>query len=162
MKTEKIFGTVWLVVSFLYIYQGYSLLYQYSTPGVLWTFIIPISIAYAKIVFGIVCLLIGINFLKEKSKNDYLILLLIFLLILYFIVDIIQYGIESIYYHGENILLLILIITTFYKLKIEISITNLIENFKQNKIRTIGILVLACIPYILAELTTYNSYKFLH
>ncbi len=159
---KKIFGIIWLIVSFLYAYQGYNLLYHYSTPEVLWAFIIPISIAYTKIVCGIICLFIGVKFLKENPKNNYLIFSLTFLLVIYFIIDIIQYGISSIYYYRENILLLILVAPTFYKLKTAISIANLIENFKQNKVRTVGILVLGCLPYILAELINYNSYKFLH
>ena len=162
MKMNKTIGIIWLIFSLLYFYKGFGYLYQYSKSGILWAFIIPIIIAYTKIVCGILSLLIGIKFVKGKSENNYLILPLTFLLIIYLTVAIIQYGISTIYYSGENILLLILIATTFYKLKTKIGITNLTEKLKENKINVIGILILGVTPYILAELTTYNFYKFLH
>lgn len=158
----KIIGIMWLIFSFLFFHQGFGYLYQYSESGILWAFMIPIIIAYTKIVCGILSLLIGIKFIKGKSEINYLILPLTLLLIIYLTVDIIQYGISTIYYSGENILLLILIATTFYKLKTKIGITNLIEKLKENKLIVIGILILGFIPYVLAELTTYNFYKFLH
>ncbi|WP_179018764.1 hypothetical protein [Winogradskyella forsetii] len=162
MKTEKIIGIVWLIFGLLYLYQGFGYLYQYSTPGILWAFMIPIIIAYTKIVCGILSLLIGIKFAKEKSENNYLILPLTFLLIIYLTIDIIQYGISTIYYSGENILLLILIAISFHKLKTKIGIKNLTEKLKNNKVRVIGILILGFMPYVLAELTTYDFYIFLH
>lgn len=162
MKTEKVIGIVWLIFSLIYFYQGLDYLYLYSTPGLLWTFMIPIVIAYTKIICGILSFLIGIKFIKGKSENNYLILPLSFLLIIYLVIHIIQYGISTIYYSGENILLLILIVISFHKYKTQISITTLAENLKEKKISIIGILILGFIPYLLAELTTYSFYKFLH
>ncbi|WP_428742164.1 hypothetical protein [Tenacibaculum sp.] len=162
MKTEKIIGIIWLIFGLLYLYQGFGYLHQYSTPGILWLVMIPIIIAYTKIICGILSLLIGIKFIKRKSENNYLILPLAFLLIIYLAIDIIQYGISTIYYSGENILLLILIVISFHKLKTKIGIATLTEKLKENKISVIGILTLGFLPYLLAELTTYDFYKFLH
>ncbi|WP_396596924.1 hypothetical protein [Dokdonia sp. R86516] len=162
MKTEKIIGFVWLVFGLLYSYQGFYYLYEYSTPGALWVYMIPIIIAYTKIVGGILCLLIGIKFVGEKSENNYLILPLTFPLIIYLIIDIIQYGISTIYFSGEKILLLILITISFYKLKSKIGIINLTKKLTENKFKVIGVLTLGFMPYLIAKLTTYDLYKFLH
>ena len=133
MEMKKIIGIIWLIFSLLYLYQGFGYLYQYSESGILWAFMIPIIIAYTKIVCGILSLLIGIKFVKRKPENNYLILPLTFLLLIYLIIDIIQFGISTVHYSGENILLLILITTTFYKLKTKTGITNLNENLKKRK-----------------------------
>ncbi len=162
MKSEKIIGIIWLIFGLLYLYQGFGYLYQYSAPGILWVVMIPILIAYTKIICGILSLIIGIKFTKGKTENNYLILPLTFLLIIYLIIDIIQYGISTLYYSGENILLLILIVISFHKLKTKMGITNLTKKLKEKKINAIGILTLGFIPYLLAELTTYDFYKFLH
>ncbi len=162
MKKEKTIGIMWLALSFINFYQGCSYIFQYSTPGVLWLFMIPIIIAYVKIVCGVLSLFIAVKFLKNESEYNYMILPITFLLIIYLIDDIIQYGFSTVYYSGENILLLMLIAITFYKLKKRIRITNLIVEVKQNKMSTLGALVLGVMPYILSELITYNFYKFLH
>ena len=162
MKIKKIIGIIWLIFGFLYLYEGFQYLYNYSTPGILWVIMIPILITYTKIVCGILCLSIGIKFIREKAENNYQISPLTFLLIIYLIIDIVRYGISTIYYSGENILLLILIAVTFYKLKAQIGNQSLTEKLKENKISAIGILILGFIPYLLSELTTYNFYRFLH
>ncbi len=162
MKMEKIIGIIWLIFGLLHLCQAFGYLYQYSTPRILWLVMIPIIIAYTKIICGILSLLIGIKFIKGKSENNYLILPLTFLLIIYLTIDIVQYRISTIFYSGENILLLILIGLSFHKLKTKIGITTLTEKLKENKISIIGILILGFIPYLLAELTTYDFYKFLH
>jgi len=56
LKTEKVIGIIWLIFSLLYLYLGFEYLYTYSTLGMLWAFMIPIIIAYTKIVCGILIL----------------------------------------------------------------------------------------------------------
>ena len=162
MKTERIIGIIWLICGVLYLFQGLNYLYKYSTPNALWFVMIPIVLTYTKIICGILCLKIGTEFFKRKSENHYLILPLTFLLILYLTIDLIKYGTSTIYYSGENLLLLILIALSIYKMKSKIGITKLTEKLKKNKIKIIGILLLGFLPYLLAELTYYELYSFLH
>src|SRR5690606_27484938 len=142
------------------LYQGFGYLYQYSTPGILWAFVIPIIIAYTKIFCGILYLLIGIKFIKGKSENNYIIVPLGLLLLIYLVTDIIQYVISTIDYSGENILILIIVALSIHKLKSKIGIQALIKKLKEKKV--VGILILGFLPYLLAKLTTYDFYKFIH
>ncbi|WP_299117372.1 hypothetical protein [uncultured Winogradskyella sp.] len=162
MKTERIIGIIWLICGILFLFQGLSYLYKYSIPNVLWFVMVPIVITYTKIFCGIICLKIGVEFVKEKSENNHLILPLTFLVILYLTIDLIQFGTSTIYYSGENLLLLILVAFSIYKLKNKIGITKLTEKLKVKKIKIIGILLLGFSPYLLAELTYYELFSFLH
>ena len=127
MKTERIIGIIWLICGVLYLFQGLNYLYKYSTPNALWFVMIPIVLTYTKIICGILCLKIGTEFFKRKSENHYLILPLTFLLILYLTIDLIKYGTSTIYYSGENLLLLI---CQFIKWKAKSELLNWLKNWR--------------------------------
>ena len=153
----------YFVKHFMHLFLGFAIMYAvhkipYRYFRGLSIVMIPIVISYAKIIFGILCLIVGIEFIKAKSENDYLILPLTFLLSFYLIFDLIKYGTSTIHYSGENLLLLILIAFSINR----IGITKLAKKLKENKIKIIGILLLGFLPYILAELTYYELYSFLH
>ena len=110
-----------------------------------------------KTICWIFCLLIRNNFDNGKSENNYIILTLTILLIIYVLIGLVQLGISSIYYYGENILLLVLILITFRKLKTEIGIVNLTRKIKENKLSILWMLMFGFTPYLLAELIPMNT-----
>jgi hypothetical protein len=162
MKTEKIIGIIWFAFSLIYLFQGFIYLYRYSAPTVLWAFMIPILIAYTKIVLGILCSYIAINFIKGKSGNDIIMILLTFLILIFTLIEIFKYGMSITNCNGENLLLLLLIVITFRILKIQIGITKFTEKTKDNKVVLIGFIILGILPYVLTEFTNYSFYNFLH
>ena len=162
MNTKKAIGIVWLVVGLIYLFSGLDNIYDYSTPGVLWYYIIPIAITYLNIFCGIICLKIGLNFLKKKTENQSLILPLTFLLLFYVISDFIIYGLVALNYSVINFISIILIAFSIKKLPNVVGISKMTSNLSQNKATLIGILILGFIPYLLAEFTDYDDFIFLH
>lgn len=160
MKSDKIFGIIWLSFGFIFIFQGLYNLYEYSAPSVVHIFIIPLKITYAKLIYGFFCLFIATTFFKENSEKAYLILSLTVLIIINSLIDAILYRTMFVYSSGINILLVILAAISLYRPIAKID--NLIQTLKSYKFRIIMLLIIGFTPYLIAELTTYESFLFLH
>ncbi len=115
---------------------------------------------FTSLVFGILSLIIGIDYLKEKSRYNYLIIPLSFLLLTYLIIFVNIYGGLIFHTHLELILLLILIIISLGKLISKYEISNLFKRGMKNKIIIIAIVLLGFLPYAMGELISCIDDKY--
>jgi len=167
MKEEKTIGILWLVIGLLHIISGVYNLHQYSTPGLLWMFIIPEMTSYTQIVSGTLCLIIGLSFINEKLENTYLILPLVLLQIIDFLVDnfpisleFIKYGIFAIIESYDKLIILILIAISFLVFKLQTN--TFAKKFIENRANVIISAILILLPYLLSKIAPYKFYEFLH
>jgi len=169
-KKQKAIGILWLVIGLLYIIAGISNLYEYSTPGLLWMFIVPEMTAYTQIISGVLCLSIGLSFINGKLEKTYLILPLFLLQIIYFLIDVfefapsiievLKYGIFTILESYDKLIILILIAISLRILKLQTK--DLTEKLTENKTNVLISVIVISLPYFLSKIAPYKFYEFLH
>lgn len=157
-KTEKIIGVFWLIISINLMIDGFKNLYTYSTPHILWCFMITIEVVYGEIIYGFLFSVIGYYFIKNKQEKYKLILLILILVFLNFIIDIFTYGFTDIFYPYGFLLIILSIYFIFKKKIFKQSLKELISN----PIKTAVFLFVGLSPYLLSNIFPYSSYSFLH
>lgn len=156
----QVLGFIWFILGLLLLFEGTYYIYKYSNPYILWFSMIPITIAYSKIVGGILCLILGFRILRKKSLDSCL-LFYCFPLIFYLFSSILQFGFFSSYWLLSSLIFLILLWLSITHLRVK----NLILSFKQlinNKGKIIIILVISILPNVLSIVSNYDSFSFLH
>tara|TARA_A100000171_G_scaffold34837_1_gene33347 strand:+ start:14669 stop:15139 length:471 start_codon:yes stop_codon:yes gene_type:complete len=156
MKYSRLIGTAWIILAFYDLFFGFHHLYQYSTPGVFWIYMIPVWITFSKIFIGAIGFLNGISIFRGTELR--LTLPIAVTLFLYIVVDFIKIGIELIPDSGSNLLYFGLALLTL-KLKGELTLTKFKELSRR---RTLIYIAIGLIPYFLNSWTTYDWFNFLH
>ena len=156
MKYSRIIGTAWILLALYELFFGFHHLYQYSIPGVLWLYMVPVWITFTKIFIGIVGLIIGISILRTTDLS--LTFPFAVTLTLYIIIDFFKIGIELFPISGSNLLYLGLALQTL-KLNGELEQTKLEELRKR---RNLIFIAIGLTPYFLNRWTTYDWFNFLH
>lgn len=161
-KLEKSLGVSWIVLGIIYFYQGCSSLYNYSTPGLLWLFVIPIAITYFNLASGFLYVFWGMVLLREKASKYYFILPVVFLFSVYLISSFLVYGMSVLNYLIQHTILFLLSIITLKKLKAKEGNGRIRKSVEENKFIIVMIIIIGLVPFVLGELTNYNLFSFLH
>lgn len=156
MKYSRIIGTALILLALYELFFGFHHLYQYSTPGVFWFYMVPVWITFTKIFIGTVGLIIGVSIFRKTELR--LTFPFAVTLTLYIIIDFFKIGIELFPNSGSNLLYLGLALLTL-KLNGELERTKLSELRER---RTLIFIAIGLTPYFLNGWTTYDWFNFLH
>ena len=163
-KLKIIVGIIWILIGIPFFYNGFSYLYTYSTPGVLWVIMMQIKLAYFEIISGILCLYFSLRTFKESDIRLTSLLILPVFMILYNILifrAFVSYG-SYIFYGFDNLLFITQIIIYLYLYFKTTTFQNKKITIKEILIKTGIIISLCLISYGLAEILPYRFYHFLH
>jgi hypothetical protein len=153
MKRNLILGALWIGIALYDLSLGAYFLYQYSTPSVLWLYMVPTWITFTKIFLGATGLLIGLGIV---SRGDHILILpLAALMIIFIAIDLIKMGFESLHDSGSNLILLLLAVLTI-RLTSEIQLTIF------RKPRVLVVMAIGLAPYLFVNYLSYSWFNFLH
>lgn len=156
MNKFRILGTLWIILALYDLFYGLYFLFQYSTPGVFWFYMVPVWITASKVFLGMFGLTIGIAIFRRGEHS--FILPFSALLLIFITTDFIKIGYDLVNDAGSNLIFFVLTVLT-------ITLTNGFDPAKLKVLRKPKIFVfiaIGLIPYLLNGKMAYDWFSFLH
>lgn len=145
-----------MIIAIYDLIIGISILYQYSTPMVLWLYMVPEWITFTKIFIGIFGTIIGLGIFRRGEHK--LVLPFSALLAIYIAIDFMRIGLEFLPHAGSSLVFLLLAALT-------IKLTEGFDLEKRKIFRESKVLIFigtGLTPYILTGWISYDWFEFLH